>query len=102
MWRFGSGSAVQRLIQIGPLRVHLLNEPDFSVAPPLLDVLLTRDRLVDALVNFVPDQPIHAVAGGEAGDGFGFVLPHAAGQVVGDTEVERAVPPGGETVDVIA
>jgi hypothetical protein len=48
-----------------------------------------------------PDQPLDVVTAREAGHRMATMLVNAAHQVVGDADIERAVVPAGEHVDVV-
>ena len=84
-----AGPTGERTVQVRPIRIHLLDEPDLPIPAPLFQRLLALDRLDDAVVGFVPDEPRHAVGRGEAGAVPAPMLVDPAGQVVGDADIQR-------------
>jgi hypothetical protein len=71
LWRQG-------WIKISPMRVFALDQIDFPVALPLLDLPFPGQRCLKAFMGFEPHKTVNAVFGGKAGDGPCFVLPNAA------------------------
>ena len=90
----------QFIIQIPPLRIYLLNQPDLPRALPLLDLLLTDDGVADVGMLFKIHQAMDLILPGKALPHIGFMLPDALYQLAGDAGVERAVSSAGEDVDV--
>ena len=52
-----------------------------------------RIGVLHVAVQFVPDQVVHSVARGEAGEHLLPVLPGELGQIAGDACIERSVAP---------
>ena len=93
--------AIQRHVQIGPIRVHLLDQSNLPIAVPFLEALLPRNRLVDPFISFVPDKSGYVIAGGEARNDLGSVLTHAARKIVGHAQVEGAMATACEEIDIV-
>jgi hypothetical protein len=88
------------IIQIFPLRVHLIDEPQLPCAIPLLQLFLARNCGQWCCSDFVPHQLMDIVLFGEALDGVGFVFPYAANEIICNADVECAVAFTGKDVDV--
>jgi hypothetical protein len=43
-------------IQIYPLRIGFLDQPDFPIRPPFLQFFLARNRRDGVIIGFEPDQ----------------------------------------------
>jgi ApbE superfamily uncharacterized protein (UPF0280 family) len=93
--------AVQEVVEVVPLRIATLDQPDLPGARPLLHGLLPLDRAGDFLVGLDKDQTRDALSPCEAGADALPVFPNAAGDVVGDTNVEGAVLAAGEDVNIV-
>jgi len=52
-------------------------------------------------MRLVPDEDVHAVFSGEAFDEIAFVLPRPPHDVIGDTDIERAISAACEDVNEI-
>src|SRR5215471_513338 len=89
----------QGWVKISPVRVFAFNQIDFPVALPLLDLPFPDQRCLKAFMGFEPHETVHAVFGGKAGDGACFVLPNAAREFVGRTDVESPIGFSGEEID---
>ena len=59
------------------MRVFAFNQIDLPVTFPLLDLPFPDQRSLKAFMRFEPNETVHAVLGGKAGDGACFVLPNA-------------------------
>jgi len=86
--------------QIAPIRVRFLDQPDFPVTAPCLDVFLPRNRIDCIVVNLEPHEPIHAIARRKAGDDLLLVLIYPANEIIGDAEIECAVFSAREQINV--
>src|ERR1700747_2457279 len=96
-----SSAALRRQgwVKIGPIRVVAFNEMDFPITLPLLDLPFPDQRCLKVFMGFEPHETVHAVFGGKAGDGTCFVLPDAAREFEGRTDVQRAVGVAGEEIN---
>ena len=74
------------------MRVFAFNQIDLPVTLPLLDLPFPDQHGLKAFVGFEPHETVHAVFGGKAGDGSCFVLPNAAREFEGRTDVESPIP----------
>src|SRR3546814_2447448 len=92
---------VQAVVEVLPLGIAALDQPDLLGAGPLLHRLLTLDRAGDFLVGLDMDQARDAVSSCEAGADALPVLPDAAGDVVGDANVKRPVLAAGKDVNIV-
>src|SRR3546814_8813394 len=92
---------VQAVVEVLPLVIAALDQPDLPGAGPLLHRLLTLDRAGDFLVGLDMDQARDAVSSCEAGADALPVLPDAAGDVVGDATVKRPVLAAGRDVHIV-
>ena len=93
--------AIQRHIQIGPIRIRLLDQSNLPITAPFLEALLPRNRLVDSFMSFVPDKPGDVVAGGEARDDLGSVLTRSARKIVGHAQIEGAMATACEEINIV-
>ena len=94
-------SRVQRLVQVAPFRVELLDEREFPLALPFLELLLARDGFVDVAVRLVPDQHFHLIFRRKRRSDACAMLMSAQRKVVGDPNVERAVSPTRHDIDSV-
>ena len=81
----------QEWVKISPIRVFAFNQIDFPVTLPLLDLPLPNQRCLKAFMGFEPHKTVHAVFGAKAGDGSCFVLPNAAREFEGRTDVKSPI-----------
>src|ERR1700730_5360327 len=51
-----------RFVEVAPLRVLLVDEPDLPIAPPLFEFLLATDRGHRIVIDLEPDQAIDTVS----------------------------------------
>ena len=63
------------------MRVVALDQVEFPLAFPFLDLLLPADRRLDRLVRLEPHLSVDTIARGEAGHGLAFVLEHPLREV---------------------
>src|SRR5580704_19204236 len=84
-------SPVQRLIQIHPFGIEAFDQFQFPPALPFLDAFLARDSLVDVRVEFIPDQPSHAVFASELAASSGPMLMSADRKIVRHADIQSAV-----------
>src|SRR4029077_8571390 len=68
---------------------------------PALDLLLELYRQANVVMDFIPNQNVHAVAPCESRHESISVLECAPRKIVCDAGVERSVAPAGENVDVV-
>jgi len=94
-----SAPAVQRLVEVVPLRVLGLDKLNFPGSPPFLQPLLAGDCILSRLENFVVDEHLYAVLLGEALDCANPMFVNAARKVRGNADIERAVATAGEDID---
>src|ERR1700730_3159534 len=85
---------------IGPMRVVALDQVEFPLAFPLLDLLLPADRRLDRIVRLEPHQSVDTIACGEAGHGLAFVLEHPLREGSGHSHLQRPVGLACHEVDV--
>src|SRR5690349_13846021 len=92
---------IEHFVEVVPVGVHLTDQLELPRTTPLLDRLLARNRLVDAVVELVPDEAVDAIMRAETAEGLGLVLPHAAADVARDAEIQRAVAFARDEINVI-
>ena len=68
---------------------------------PSFDRLFAGDGVVDVLMNLVPDKAVQAVFLGESINLVVAMLPCPSNKIVGDSDVQRAVRPIREDVDIV-
>src|SRR5690606_5926923 len=84
---------VQILVEIPPYGIPFLDQRDLPPARPVLEVLLTLDRLAHVRMLLVPDEHPHPVPPREPVRPAVPMLPRTAPKIAGDADIERAVPP---------
>jgi hypothetical protein len=92
--------AEQRDRKVLPKGVARFDQADLPVSLPLLHAPFANDRIADVVISPHVDQPLHAVAAGEARDEAFAMFVDALGKVGRDADVERAVPAATEDVEV--
>jgi hypothetical protein len=92
---------VQSVVEVVPLRITALDQPNLPRARPLLHGLLPLDCESDFYVSLDIDEARNAVTLHETGAGPLPVFPHAAGDIVRDADVERPVLAAGEDVNIV-
>ena len=89
----------ERVIQIMPILVHLLNQPYLPCPVPSLDGLLPGNGTQHRLMHLIPHQSVDAIPSGKSRGQIILVLPDALHQVGGHPQVEGASGPTGQQVD---
>jgi hypothetical protein len=84
-------SSEQRRIQVLPLGVHLLDQPDLPRTGPLLDVLFPLNGWQDLLVPLEPNQALQAVSARESRLAACSVLPTTPDNVRRYANLQRAI-----------
>ena len=90
--------AVRFIKEIGPLRVHALNQPDFPRPLPFLQLLLALDSRFHRFKKIVEHEQFDAVFFCEPFDKPLAMLGHTAEDIAGHADVERSVSTAGEDV----
>ena len=80
-------------VEVRPIRVLFLDQPDFPRPIPPFELLLARDCDIYIFVRFEPDQPVNAIFLGEALHNIVRMLPRAMKHIIRHTDVECAVSP---------
>ena len=75
-------------VEIFPGGIGFFDEGYLPGAEPALDGLFAGDGSLDPLKAFEEDESVDVVASGEGAGAAGAVLRYAAGEVVGDADVE--------------
>jgi hypothetical protein len=86
--------------QVAPFGIFALDQRHLPFAPPALQFLLARNRGLDALEDFEIDQSVYVVTSRKALDDVSLVLEDAAMELVRDADVDRAVLPRRQDIDV--
>jgi len=101
---FGLGAGkrlwVQVVVEISPIRVGALDEVEFPLALPLLDLLFPTDRRLDRSVRLEPHQGVDAIARSEARDCLAPVLGHPLHQIRSHADVQRSIRLACQQIDV--
>ena len=87
------------VVQIAPIRVHLLDQSYFPKPIPFFDLLLTNNRRLGVLMQFVPHQPPQTILSGKACDEFFSMLRDTLRKIRRYSDIERASGPIGQYVD---
>ena len=95
-------SVIQRLIEIVPIGIELVNEAHLPCAWPFLDPRFPGNRVLDFLVALHENQPLEAIAFREPLIGSIMMFGSAAANVRRDADIERAVPSVGNNIDPAA
>src|SRR5581483_8929069 len=90
----------QRFKKIIPSRICPQNESDLPGSRPMLHVLLALNCVSDLVVTFKIDQPLQAITFGTAADESLPMLGNTADDVIGDTDIQRAIRFVRENVNV--
>ena len=99
--RNDSVSMIEGEIEIFPVGVHFLDQPDLPVAAPLLELLLASDGFRDLIVGLVSDEAGHAVLRRKVVGKTLFMPENSARQIIRDARIQSAVAAAGEHVDVV-
>ena len=78
-------------IQIGPVRVSVLDQIDFPIAFPFLEMLFSADRCLHRTVCLKPDRGVDAIARRKTWDNLALVLEYPLYEVRGYADVQRPV-----------
>src|SRR5205823_7568130 len=87
-------------IQIDPMRVVALDQVEFPLALPFLDLLFPADRRLDRVVRLEPDQSIDTIARCEAGHRLTLVLEHAPDEIGGHPHIKCSMGFACQQIDV--
>src|SRR5579862_5750001 len=87
--------------QVAPLRIVLLDQPDFPVTAPFLQRLLTRNCLQWCRECFHVDEPRDAVLFDELRAASGAMQCEPIAEIIADADIDRSVATACENVDVI-
>jgi hypothetical protein len=74
---------------INPVGIVFLDERDFLLPAPALELLLARNCRSNILKSLEVEQPRDVVFGGECTECVLFVLPHSPPQTSGDVDIQR-------------
>src|SRR3954469_16864658 len=96
--RLGASTANIR-VEVSPIGIGFLDQPDLPFPTPLLDILLTLNCGDWIIVGFEPNQAVDVITGREARGRLGFVLVDAPDQIPRHAEIERAVLTACHKVD---
>jgi hypothetical protein len=86
----GYSSAGDARIQIVPVGIEFLNQPDFPGSIPLLQLLLALDRVFGIIELFEIDEVADLVLLRKAFRQFQAMLGDAANEIIGYADVKRA------------
>ena len=75
--------------QIAPLRISSLDQAHFLHAAPTLNLFLPHNGSTDTGMWFTPDQPVHVVALGKAGDHTFLVLSYASHEIICHPDIQH-------------
>src|SRR6266404_7899066 len=92
-------SQIELICQIPPIRIEFLDQFDLPGSPPALHRMFSRAGFKNGVERFEINEQIDAVFSGETGDEFGFVLGDAAGEIIGDADVQSSVSLACEDAD---
>ena len=85
--------------QILPVGIFALEQVDFPLPVPALELLFAGDRGGHVAKQFEAHQPVNAMPRGKAGQGGAAMLGQALDQVGGDADIQRAVAIAGKDID---
>ena len=97
--RAGGELPEKLIVQVPPLRVVLLDQPQLPCSLASLQLLLARNGITDMAEGLEVYQAMHGVSLCEAGDLAAPVLIDSAREVSGHGDVKRAVPFARQNVD---
>jgi hypothetical protein len=81
-----------------PLRIKHLDQINLLLTRTLFNLFFTRDRQGHGVMHLAPHQQMQRIFFSEPFNHPVFVLPHAAGQVAGHANIQRAVRAVGHDV----
>ena len=85
--------------KVAPLGVLAIDQIDFPLPVPALELFLPLDGGVYVAVHFEMDEAVDGVFRGMSGQGVVAVLPHAAEQLGGDADIQRAIVLARKDID---
>jgi hypothetical protein len=88
--------------QITPRRIRRLNQADFLLATPALELFLAGDGIADVAEGFEVNQPVHVVLRGESGHQFVSVLKEPTRHIVRYADIEDTGLAGEDIDEVFA
>ena len=89
----------QRYRKVVPVRVRLVDQIDLPLPVPVLELLLSRDRIGHVTEHLKMDEAIDLMAQGETRRRSAAMLPYPARQVGSHADVKRAVVLAREDID---
>jgi hypothetical protein len=89
----------ERIVQVAPIWIVQLDEPDFPSTRPALECLLPSDSGQDQVMSFGINQPVQTVAIDEIGPAPLPMLPCTTLNIRGHADIERAMRPVRQDVD---
>jgi hypothetical protein len=93
----GKLNAGNAWVQIIPIGIELLNQPDFPRPIPLLQLLLASDRVFGIIELFEIDEPVDFVFLCKAFDRFQSMFGYSTNEVIGHAGIlVRTVKPGDD------
>jgi hypothetical protein len=95
-------SSVERVKQVIPVRIALLDQSQFPAPVPFLERLFAGDGVADIGEGFDMNQPCYSIFLGEGRTPAVSMREDASGKVVGDADVESPVALAGENIDMVA
>ena len=99
----GRGSPVRHLqnagVQIFPLRIDTLNQPNFFGPGPRLKLLFPRNCIHHGRVHFKVNQQVNPIPMGKPGRERVLMLPYALNEIGSHAHIQRAVRLTGQDVN---
>ena len=87
-------------VQIGPVRVSVLDQIDFPIAFPFLDLLFSADRCLHRTVCLKPDRGVNTITRRKTWDSLALVLEYPLYEIGGYADIQRPVGFACQQVDV--
>ena len=97
---WGKCLVIELQVEVDPIRVPFLNEPDLPRSVPLLDLVFARFCSIACVMQFIPDETIYMIAAGESCTASFLMGVNSRGNVVSVATVQCAVFPARKQVDV--
>ena len=88
--------------QVAPAKILFFDQLNFPVAPPVLQLLFARDRLLRRCKLLYMYEAVDGVLLDELGAATTAMLLKPGPQIVGDPDIQSAVFAAGENVDPLA
>ena len=85
--------------KIAPLWIALVDQVDFPLPVPPLQLLLAQDCRFHFTKQFIVNQPVDFMARSKTGQSIVPVLPHSPKQIGRNPNVKRAVMPAGQNIN---